>query len=129
MDKKKTSAHIHPVQQEKLNPEEDEDDDEEEETIDLTEEEVETVNLIRKHRGKPPFRKFGKLNFRRFEGKCKYCNKTGHKQLQCHKRIKEGAPLIPFKKVQMIEQSETEPQEIEEQEVNIIQHQINTLNW
>jgi hypothetical protein len=130
MDKKKTSAHIHPVQQEKVNPEEDEDEDEEEEeTIDLTEEEVETVNLIRKHRGKPPFRKFGKSNFRRFEGKCKYCNKTGHKQLQCHKRIKEGAPLIPFKKIQMIEQSETEPQEIEEQEVNIIQHQINTLNW
>lgn len=80
----------------------------EKEEEELTEEDLEAINLIRRRNGKPPFRG----NFRRPTGasrpptngnnyngskpavQCRYCKKSGHMQKECRSRRRDRAPMV-----------------------------------
>jgi len=76
-----------------------------EEYKDLTEEEVGQLNAIRKERGKPPIRP--KRRFQRdLKGiVCHYCNKKGHYQKVCRKRLREKGAMV-FKNANSVEDNE-----------------------
>ena len=61
---------------------------------DLTEEELEAINLIRQRNGKPPLRGKPKGGRTKTSIKCRYCKKLGHMQKECRSRIRDGAPLV-----------------------------------
>jgi Retrotransposon gag protein len=83
---------------------------------DLTEEECLQLNAIRVRQGKKPFR--GKRNNRPFrdlsEILCHYCNKKGHYQKVCRKRIKEKGAMV-FKKTNNIGETEEPTKEATEE--------------
>jgi Retrotransposon gag protein len=81
---------------------------------DLTEEECFQLNAIRRKQGKRPLRvrKLDRTGGRDLsEIVCHYCNKKGHYQKVCRKRIKEKGAMV-FKRTNQIEdQEETEKEE------------------
>ena len=73
------------------------------------EEQLQQINAIRRQQGKRPFRIKKRINFG--EIICHYCNKKGHFQKICRKRIKDKAPIV-FKKANGIrDNSESEDEE------------------
>ena len=74
--------------------------------LELTEEEEEQlqqINFIRKQNGKRPFRIKKRINFKDII--CHYCNKKGHFQKICRKRIKDKAPIVFKQKTNGIKDS------------------------
>jgi hypothetical protein len=66
----------------------------EEEYLDLTEDEVGQLNAIRQNQGKPPIR-FKKRFQRDLKNiTCHYCDKKGHYQKVCRKRIREKGAMV-----------------------------------